>query len=279
MGAADFRQLEALSDARQAQLRELRACIAALQRVCVAYSGGVDSALVAAISQEQLGSAALAVTGVSPALAPHLLEQARQQAGWLGIRHQECATLELMDPAYSSNPEDRCFACKQELHRHLAPIAEAAAGAQVMDGVNVDDLGDYRPGIKAARLAGVRSPLAEIGIDKAGVRKISRALGFPWWDKPAQPCLASRFPYGDTITADRLRRVGQAEAWLMARGFAQVRVRSHGLAARIELPAPQIEPMLRSLNREELVAAFLGLGFTSVSLDLEGFVSGKLNRG
>ena len=279
MGSSDFRQLEALPDSLQNQLRDLRAFIAGLQCVCVAYSGGVDSALVAAISQEQLGSAALAVTGVSPALAPHLLDQARQQAGWLGIRHQECATLELRDEAYSSNPEDRCFACKRELHRHLSPIAQSAGGAQVLDGVNLDDLGDHRPGIKAARLAGVRSPLAELGIDKAGVRKISRALGFPWWDKPAQPCLASRFPYGDNITAERLRRVGLAEAWMMANGFGQVRVRSHGLAARIEVPGPQIEQVLLSLNREELVAEFLGLGFTSVSLDLEGLVSGKLNRG
>ena len=274
-----FRQLEILSESRQKKLQDLRACLASFESVCVAYSGGVDSALIAAISQEQLGSAALAVTGVSPALAPSLREQARQQASWMGIRHQECETLELQDPAYRNNPVDRCFACKRDLHQRLAPIAHLAGGAQVLDGVNFDDLGDHRPGIDAARLAGVRSPLAELRIDKTTVRQISRALGFPWWDKPAQPCLASRFPYGERITAERLRQVGLAEAWLMNKGFAHVRVRSQGLAARIEVPADRIEELLLNLNRDELVAEFLSLGFTSVSLDLEGLVSGKLNRG
>jgi len=161
-----------------------------------------------------------AVTGVSPALAPHLLQEARHQAGWIGIRHQELPTAELEDPAYSSNPVDRCFACKRELHRHLKPIATAAGDALVIDGVNLDDLGDHRPGIDAARQAGVRSPLAELKIDKATIRQLSRALGFPWWDKPAQPCLSSRFPYGEGITAERLNQVGQAEAWLIGSGVS-----------------------------------------------------------
>ena len=171
--------------------------------LCIAYSGGVDSTLVAAIAYECKGDSAVAVTGVSPALAPHLLQEARHQAGWIGIRHQELPTAELEDPAYSSNPVDRCFACKRELHRHLKPIATAAGDALVIDGVNLDDLGDHRPGIAAARQAGVRSPLAELKIDKATIRQLSRALGFPWWDKPAQPCLSSRFPYGEGITAER----------------------------------------------------------------------------
>ncbi|NDD68774.1 MAG: TIGR00268 family protein, partial [Synechococcaceae bacterium WB9_4xC_028] len=158
------------------------------ERLCVAYSGGVDSTLVAAIAFEQLGSMAMAITGVSPALAPHLRAEARQQAVWVGIEHREVQTAELDDPAYSSNPQDRCFACKRELHRHLGLIAAAAGAAQVVDGVNHDDLGDHRPGIDAARLAGVRSPLAELAIDKLMVRSLSRVLGFPWWNKPAQPC-------------------------------------------------------------------------------------------
>jgi uncharacterized protein len=173
---------------------------------------------------------------------------------------------------------DRCFACKRELHHHLQPIAAAAGDALVIDGVNLDDLGDHRPGIDAARQAGVRSPLAELLIDKAAIRALSRALGFPWWDKPAQPCLASRFPYGESISAERLKRVGQAEAWLIARGFSTVRVRSHGLAARIEVPSNQIRAVLALAEREPLVEAFRSLGFTSVNLDLEGLVSGKLNR-
>ena len=246
--------------------------------ICVAYSGGVDSTLVAAIAHEQQGERALAVTGVSPALAPHLLQEARTQAGWIGIRHQECRTRELDAPGYSSNPQDRCYACKQELHAHLGEVIAAAEGGLVVDGVNLDDLGDHRPGIKAAREAGVRSPLAELEIDKATIRQLSEALGFPWWDKPAQPCLASRFPYGETITAERLRRVGAAEAWLIQRGFHHIRVRSQGLAARIEIPRDQIASLLALTEQEPLVTELMALGFTSVSVDLEGLVSGKLNR-
>ena len=273
-----FRQLESLTAADQCQLDQLRQRIRHYGRVCVAYSGGVDSALVAAIAQEQLAEAALAVTGISPALAPHLREEARLQAQWLGIAHQEVMTAELQDPAYASNPADRCYACKRELHRHLAEISRAAAGAQVLDGVNHDDLGDHRPGIDAAREAGVCSPLAELQIDKATVRRLSKALGFPWWDKPAQPCLASRFPYGEGITAPRLSRVAQAERWLQQRHFDQVRVRSQGETARIEVPAARLAELMEEGLRQELVQAFLQLGFTAVSLDLEGLVSGKLNR-
>ena len=273
-----FRQLESLTAADQGQLDQLRQRIRHYGRVCVAYSGGVDSALVAAIAQEQLAEAALAVTGISPALAPHLREEARLQAQWLGIAHQEVMTAELQDPAYASNPADRCYACKRELHRHLAEISQAAAGAQVLDGVNHDDLGDHRPGIDAAREAGVCSPLAELQIDKATVRRVSKALGFPWWDKPAQPCLASRFPYGEGITASRLSRVAQAERWLQQRHFDQVRVRSQGETARIEVPAERLAELMQEDLRQELVQAFLQLGFTAVSLDLEGLVSGKLNR-
>ena len=273
-----FRQLESLTTADQEQLDQLRRRIHSFGRVCVAYSGGVDSALVAAIAHEQLAEAALAVTGISPALAPHLREEARQQANWLGIQHQEVMTAELQDPAYATNPTDRCYACKRELHRHLTEISQAAAGAQVIDGVNHDDLSDHRPGIDAARKAGVCSPLAELAIDKASVRRLSKALGFPWWDKPAQPCVASRFPYGEGITASRLSRVAQAERWLQQRSFDQVRVRSQGETARIEVPAQRLAELMQDDLRQELVQAFLQLGFTAVSLDLEGLVSGKLNR-
>ena len=274
--------LEALPPPLERSLALVRAQLEALGRVVVAYSGGVDSALVAALAVDRLGENALAITGVSPALAPHLREEARSQATWLGLRHQEVPTAELADPAYASNPEDRCYACKRELHGLLAPIAAAAGAAQVVDGVNLDDLGDHRPGLRAGREHGVLSPLAEAGIDKAGVRLLSRALGLPWWDKPAQPCLASRFPYGEAISAGRLRRVAAAEDWLRQRGFTNLRVRSQGETARIELPAACLENALQRLAgqalRAELVAAFLALGFQAVSLDLEGLVSGKLNR-
>ena len=273
-----FRLLESLSIEDEQRLNRLREWILGCGRVFVAYSGGVDSTLVAAIAQEQLAEGACAITGVSPSLAPHLLAEARQQAHWLGIRHREVETRELEDPAYSSNPTDRCYACKRELHSHLAPIAQAAEGARVLDGVNLDDLGDHRPGLKAASEAGVGSPLADLEIDKSCVRRLSRALGFPWWDKPAQPCLASRFPYGEAISHDRLRKVGQAEAWLIERGFSRVRVRSQGLSARIEVPQERLAELLAPELRDSLVQVMLELGFTSVSLDLEGLVSGKLNR-
>jgi uncharacterized protein len=273
--------VEQLEPELREALNALRRSIAAHPTVLVAYSGGVDSALVAAIAAEQLGERAQAITGVSPALAPHLRQEARQQAAWMGIRHREIPTAELNDPAYSSNPADRCYACKRELHALLAQLLKESGtpSAVVLDGVNHDDLGDHRPGIRAAQERQVISPLAELGISKAGVRAISRALGFPWWDKPAQPCLASRFPYGEAISAERLQRVAAAEAWLRQRGFQELRVRSQGEAARIELPPAQLATLLEPGLREALVAAFLDLGFTAVSLDLEGLVSGKLNRG
>jgi uncharacterized protein len=274
--------LEPLPQALEHVLERVRAQLAQQLKVVVAYSGGVDSSLVAALAVEQLGPRALAVTAVSPALAPHLRQEARDQARWLGLRHREIATAELADPAYSTNPEDRCYACKRELHSRLAPIAASAGDAVVLDGVNHDDLSDYRPGLRAAREWGVRSPLAEAGLDKVGVRQLSRALGLPWWDKPAQPCLASRFPYGEPITAARLQRLAAAEDWLRQRGFRALRVRCQGQTARIELPEPALESALRRLAdgelRQELVRAFRELGFSAVSLDLEGLISGKLNR-
>ena len=263
-------------------LGALRQRIASLPAAIVAYSGGVDSALVAAIAAEQLGDRALAVTGISPALAPHLRAEAQQQAVWMGIQQQELPTAELNDPAYSSNPDNRCYACKRELHSVIAELVgqldEQWRGASVLDGVNRDDLGDHRPGIEAARERGVSSPLAELQIDKAGVRALSRALGFPWWDKPAQPCLASRFPYGEGINAERLQRVGAAEAWLRQRGFQELRVRSQGETARIEVPPSALQRLVEEPTRTAVVEALLGLGFSAVSLDLEGLVSGKLNR-
>jgi len=273
--------LEALPPELGEAYRAVCARIAAFPRVVVAYSGGVDSALVAALAVDQMGDRALAVTGVSPALAPHLRQEAQAQARWLGLRHQEIPTAELEDPAYASNPQNRCYACKRELHGLLAPLARTAH-AVVLDGVNRDDLADHRPGLGAAREQGVISPLAEAGIDKQGVRGSSGALGLPWWDKPAQPCLASRFPYGEPISAARLQRVAAAEDWLRERGFRELRVRSQGETARIELPAGVLPEVLARLAqgplRQELVASLAAFGFTAVALDLEGLVSGKLNR-
>ncbi len=273
-----FRQLEPLSHTEQQQLQLLRNYIKSLQRVCIEYSGGVDSSLVATIAFEQLGNQAIAITGVSASLAPHLLEEARQQAAWIGIRHRECETHEILDPSYYKNPENRCFWCKKELHQHLKHIAQNANQAKVLDGVNHDDIGDYRPGIDASKEAGVLSPLAILQIKKSTVRSISKALGLPWWDKPAQPCLASRIPYGEEIQQKRLEQIAKAETWIINKGFSQVRVRSQGLTSRIEIPANEIIFFMKKIDLNELVVFFKSIGFNSVSLDLEGLVSGKLNR-
>ena len=273
-----FSQLESLTDSELKQLRLLREFIKDINNVCVAYSGGVDSSLIAAIAQEQLGSRAFAVTGVSPSLAPYLLKQARLQAAWIGIRHEECQTNEINEPNYFKNPENRCFACKKELHKHTTYLSKELNYKNVIDGVNFDDLGDYRPGIKAAKEAGVISPLALFKFSKKDIREISKSLGLPWWDKPAQPCLSSRFSYGDRISNTRLNMVEKAEEFIRENGIYNVRVRCQGTSARIEIPSEQIQQFIRSYNREKLVNFFLNLGFKSVSLDLEGLISGKLNR-
>ena len=273
-----FSQLELLTESELKQLRLLREFFKDINNACVAFSGGVDSSLVATIAQEQLGSNAFAVTGVSPSLAPYLLEQARLQAAWIGIRHEECHTNEINEPNYYKNPENRCFACKQELHKHLNLISKRYQNAQILDGVNLDDLHDFRPGIKAANQAGVISPLAELKINKKSIRSISKSLGLPWWDKPAQPCLASRIPFGEEISSKRLEQIGLAEEWIINQGFSKVRVRSQGLSARIELPEDEITKFLKNVERKKLIKYFLSLGFHSISLDLEGLISGKLTR-
>tara|TARA_Y100001968_G_scaffold63368_1_gene54155 strand:- start:1688 stop:2605 length:918 start_codon:yes stop_codon:yes gene_type:complete len=273
-----FSQLETLTHIELHQLKLLREFIKDLDNVCVAYSGGVDSSLIASIAQEQLGSKAFAVTGVSPSLAPYLLKQARLQASWIGIRHEECQTNEINDPNYFKNPDNRCFACKKELHNHLKQISKKSFSAQVIDGVNYDDLQDFRPGIKASNEAGVISPLAELKINKQSIRSISKSLGLPWWDKAAQPCLASRIPFGEEISSKRLKQIALAEEWIINKGFRKVRVRSQGLSARIELPPKEINSFVKIIQRDEIVKYFLSIGFNSISLDLEGLISGKLNR-
>ena len=273
-----FSQLESLTESELKQLRLLREFIRNINNACVAYSGGVDSSLVATIAREQLGSKAFAVTGVSPSLAPYLLKQARLQAAWIGIHHEECQTNEINEPNYFKNPKNRCFACKQELHKHLNQISKRSNNAQVIDGVNYDDLQDFRPGINASHQAGVISPLAELEIDKKSIRSISKSLGLPWWDKPAQPCLASRIPFGEEISSTRLEQIALAEEWIVNQGFSKVRVRSQGLSARIELPANEIDNFLKIIERNKLIQYFLSLGFHSISIDIEGLISGKLTR-
>ena len=260
------------------KLNRLKALFADVDRALIAYSGGIDSTLVAKVAYDVLGDRALAVTANSPSLLPDDLEDATVQAAAIGIRHEIVKTHELDNPNYAANPVNRCYFCKSELHDTLKPLALKRGYPYVVDGVNADDLQDYRPGIQAAKERGARSPLAEVGISKFEVREISRHLGLPWWDKPAQPCLSSRFPYGEAITMEKLQRVGQAERYLRNLGLRELRVRSAGDTARIEIPAANIKDFVAKHDLEALVAAFQDYGFTYVTLDLEGFRSGKLNQ-
>ena len=260
------------------KLEQLKAIFIEMEQALIAYSGGVDSTLVAKIAYDVLGDRALAVTAVSPSLLPEELEDAKIQAATIGIPHKIVQTHEMENPNYTSNPINRCYFCKSELHDTLKPLAIKLGYPYVVDGVNADDLHDYRPGIQAAKERGARSPLAEIGIAKAEVRQLSQQLSLPWWDKPAQPCLSSRFPYGEEITVAKLQRVGRAEIYLRSLGLKNLRVRSVGDTARIELPSEQIKEFVLTTDLQSVVSDFQKFGFVYVTLDLEGYRSGKLNQ-
>ena len=260
------------------KLEQLKDLFTEMEQALIAYSGGVDSTLVAKIAYDVLGDRALAVTAVSPSLLPEELEDAKIQAATIGISHKIVQTQEMDNPNYTSNPVNRCYFCKSELHDTLKPLALELGYPYVVDGVNADDLHDYRPGIQAAKERGARSPLAEIGVTKTEVRQISQQLGLPWWDKPAQPCLSSRFPYGEEITIAKLQRVGRAEIYLRNLGWQNLRVRSEGDTARIELSPDKIKDFVSTTDLPTLVSAFQNWGFIYVTLDLEGYRSGKLNQ-
>jgi uncharacterized protein len=260
------------------KLEQLRTLFKEMEQALIAYSGGIDSTLVAKIAYDILGDRAFAVTAVSPSLLPEELEDAILQAATIGISHQIVQTHEMENPNYTSNPVNRCYFCKSELHDTLKPLALKLGYPYVVDGVNADDLHDYRPGIQAAKERGARSPLAEVNISKVEVRQLSQQLGLPWWDKPAQPCLSSRFPYGEEITVAKLQRVGRAEIYLRKLGLKNLRVRSDGDTARIELPPEQIKEFVLTTDLPTIVSAFQKLGFIYVTLDLEGYRSGKLNQ-
>jgi pyridinium-3,5-biscarboxylic acid mononucleotide sulfurtransferase len=263
-------------DALDAKLAALRSELEATGGVMVAFSGGADSALLLAAAVEALGERAVAATGVSPSLPRRELEDARALAAELGARHLVVTTHEGERPGYLRNGPDRCFFCKDELFEVLAPLA-GAEGLVLAVGTNVDDLGDHRPGQRAAADHGVLTPLVAAGLSKAEVRQASRRRGLRTADKPAAACLASRIAYGVQVTPARLSRVERAEALLRSFGLAQLRVRDHGDLARIEVPAGALGELVEPGRRARLVDGLHDLGFTYVTLDLEGFRSGSMN--
>jgi uncharacterized protein len=263
----------------EASWRRLVGTLRGVDGAVVAFSGGVDSSLLLLAAREALGDRVLAVTARSPTYPPDEADEARRIAALAGARHRFIDTEEMADPAFRGNPPTRCYACKRELFARLRGIAAEERLEAVLDGSNVDDEGDFRPGRRAAQEQGVRSPLLEAGLTKADVRALARARGLPNWDRPAQACLASRVPYGEELTPERLARVARAEAAVRALGFAVVRVRDHGRVARIEVAPGEVARLLESGVRERVVGALKDAGYTWVAADLEGYRVGAMNEG
>lgn len=261
----------------QERLDRLRDEIARYPAVVVAYSGGVDSSLLLRVAHEVLGARARGVIGRSDSYAKKELELALEQARSFGAEVEIVSTGELADPAFRSNPANRCYHCKTELYRELTLVA-ARLGATILDGTIADDFGDWRPGRRAATEKGVRSPLAELGFTKADVRAAAAQYGLQSQDKPASPCLASRIPYGTEITRENLGQVERGEELLHSLGFAIVRVRHFGETARVEVPVDDLPRLLEPDTRERVVTGLKAVGYRIVTVDLEGFRSGNLNR-
>ena len=261
--------------AKEAALRDI---LKGMGTVIVAYSGGTDSAFLSALSNEVLGGSALAVTAKSPSLAPSELEHATALASELGLNHRVIETAEVQRADYQANTPSRCFFCKDELYTHLSRLADEERYDWIANGTNVDDLGDFRPGLKAANQYGVRSPLVEAGLSKSEVRSLSRDRGLTTWDKPAQACLSSRIPYGTVVTVEALERIAKAEEFLRGLGIRQLRVRHHDTVARIEVEPHELNLLTDPGTRGQITRYFRSIGYAYVTVDLDGFRSGSLNE-
>ena len=262
------------------KLAHLEQIIGSMGRALIGYSGGVDSAMLAVAAHRVLGEGAICVTADSESYASGELERASEITEQFGIRHEVVKTRELDNPDYAKNAPDRCYYCKQELFSHMERLAREMDVPYILYGQNADDVGDFRPGAKAASEKGVRAPLAEAGLNKEDVRALAKRWGISVWDRPAMACLSSRFPYGTAVTSAGLKMIDQAEAFLRRDlGYAQVRTRHHETLARIELPADDLSALLANAERcRQLADALIAIGYLQATLDLRGFRSGSMNE-